>query len=130
MYISHSTCRHRGEQAIQRLDSKAMGTLDDGKRSPSRDDISKWTANAMDTLSEQIVKNALRHGVYTWFPDEMDIAGTTRNKTEMDMTKRRQTNKTEIYKTETDETEIYEMETDETETDETEALTNKTTIGN
>ena len=51
------------------------GLLQEKTKPPSREDISKWTFKAQDTLSEQIVKNAWRHGVYTWFPDERNGDG-------------------------------------------------------
>ena len=31
----------------------------------------------METLPQQIVKNAWRHGVYTWFPDEVEETNNT-----------------------------------------------------
>jgi len=37
---------------------------------PSREDVSKWSVAAMQSLPERIVRNAWRHGDYTWFPDE------------------------------------------------------------
>lgn len=37
---------------------------------PSRNDIAQWTTAAMETLPKEIVKNAWRHGEYTWFPEE------------------------------------------------------------
>jgi hypothetical protein len=46
---------------------------------PSREDISKWALAAMGTLSKQIVKNAWRHGEYTWFPDEMNTNTNSNN---------------------------------------------------
>jgi hypothetical protein len=41
-------------------------------RPPTRTDISNWTLAAMEALPTQIVKNAWRHGEYTWFPNEMN----------------------------------------------------------
>ena len=44
---------------------------------PSRGDIATWSVAAMETLPQQIVKNAWRHGVYTWFPDEVEETNNT-----------------------------------------------------
>ena len=35
---------------------------------PTREDIARWSLAAMQTLPEQIVGNAWRHGDYIWFP--------------------------------------------------------------
>jgi hypothetical protein len=36
---------------------------------PSREDIMQWSLAAMESLPETFVRNAWRHGDYTWFPD-------------------------------------------------------------
>jgi hypothetical protein len=36
---------------------------------PTREDISKWSLAAMETLPVEIVRNAWRHGKYSWFPE-------------------------------------------------------------
>jgi hypothetical protein len=38
-------------------------------RPPSREDIAKWALSVLETIPEEIVKNAWTHGDYTWFPD-------------------------------------------------------------
>jgi len=38
---------------------------------PSREDIANWSICAMETFPSQIVKNAWRHGDYSWFPGEL-----------------------------------------------------------
>jgi hypothetical protein len=42
---------------------------------PLQEDIVRWTRVALDTLPPAMIRNAWRHGVYTWFPD-----GVTNNK--------------------------------------------------
>ena len=37
---------------------------------PTREDISKWSVTAMQTLPTSIVRNAWRHGEYTWFQQQ------------------------------------------------------------
>jgi hypothetical protein len=37
---------------------------------PTRGDISIWAQSAMEALPKQIVKNAWRHGEFTWLPEE------------------------------------------------------------
>ena len=44
---------------------------------PSRDDVSKWLVAAMRTLPEQLVRNAWRHGDYSWFPVERKTTNST-----------------------------------------------------
>jgi hypothetical protein len=38
---------------------------------PSREDIVRWTRVASDTLPPAMIRNAWRHGDYTWFHDEV-----------------------------------------------------------
>jgi DDE superfamily endonuclease len=39
---------------------------------PSREDVSRWTVAAMDTLTEGIIQNAWRHGEYSWFIEQQE----------------------------------------------------------
>ena len=38
-------------------------------RAPSRMKIAEWCVEALPTLTEEKVKNAWRHGDYSWFPE-------------------------------------------------------------
>jgi hypothetical protein len=38
---------------------------------PSREDIVQWTQHASNNLPPAMIRNAWRHGDYTWFPDEV-----------------------------------------------------------
>jgi hypothetical protein len=38
---------------------------------PSREDIVQWTRRASNNLPPEMIRNAWRHGDYTWFPDEV-----------------------------------------------------------
>ena len=37
---------------------------------PSREDVSTWTVAAMEMLTEGIIRNAWRHGEYSWLIEE------------------------------------------------------------
>jgi hypothetical protein len=37
---------------------------------PTREHIVRWTQHASNTLPPEMIRNAWRHGDYTWFPNE------------------------------------------------------------
>ena len=46
------------------------GIFDTKTRPPSREHIVQWSVSALDNLPSEIVKNAWRHGQYSWFLNE------------------------------------------------------------
>jgi hypothetical protein len=46
------------------------GLANDRTSPPTRGDIVQWTWNASQNLQPQLIRNAWRHGDYTWFSDE------------------------------------------------------------
>ena len=41
---------------------------------PTREHIVQWTLHASNTRPAGMIRNAWRHGDYTWFPDEQQAA--------------------------------------------------------
>jgi hypothetical protein len=46
------------------------GLANDRTSPPTRGDIVRWTWNAFQSLPPQLIRNAWRHGDYTWFSNE------------------------------------------------------------
>ena len=54
----------------------AEGIIHGTTSPPTREDISKWSVTAMETLPERVVEKSWRHGDYSWFPDDRNNTET------------------------------------------------------